>query len=62
MVYITPVDVEEGLMARLKDGRWVAILKGTKVNEDLFDPAWLDLAREWKKIREFAEKKKDVAL
>ena len=42
--YLMPKDCEEGLLVRLKDGRWASLSNGKKVQSDLLDPKFVELA------------------
>lgn len=42
--YLMPKDCEEGLLVRLKDGRWASLGNGKKAQADLLDPQFIELA------------------
>ena len=42
--YLTPKDCEEGLLVRLKDGKWASLSNGKKVQADILDPKFVELA------------------
>ena len=41
---LTPKDCEEGLLVRLKDGSWRSLFNNKKVQADLLDPKFVELA------------------
>jgi hypothetical protein len=42
--YLTPKDCEEGLLVKMKDGQWASLSNGKKVQADLLDPKFIELA------------------
>ena len=42
--YLMPKDCGEGLLVRLKDGRWASLSNGKKIQVDLLDPKFVELA------------------
>ncbi len=42
--YLTPKNCEEGLLVRLKDGSWRSLFNNKKVQADLLDPKFVELA------------------
>ena len=44
MRYITPRGCEKGLFIKLKDGHWATLSNGKKVQSDLLDPKFVELA------------------
>ena len=44
MRYITPRGCEKGLFIKLKDCHWASLSNGKKVQTDLLDPKFVELA------------------
>jgi hypothetical protein len=44
MRYITPRGCEKGLFIKLKDGHWASLSNGKKVQTDLLEPKFMELA------------------
>ncbi len=44
MRYITPHGCEKGLLVRLKDSRWATLSTGKKIQTDVLDPKFVELA------------------
>jgi len=44
MIYLKPVNCENGLFVKLKDGQWVVLRNGYKVQADSLDPNFVDYA------------------
>jgi hypothetical protein len=42
--YLMLKDCEDGLLVRLKDGCWATLSNGKKVQSDLLDPKFVELA------------------
>jgi hypothetical protein len=42
--YLTPKNCEEGLLVRLKEGSWRSLFNNKKVQADLLDPKFVELA------------------
>ena len=42
--YLMSKDCEEGLLVRLKDGHWASLSNGKKVQTDLLEPKFMELA------------------
>ena len=42
--YLMPKNCEEGLLVRLKDGSWRSLFNNKKVQTDLLDPKFIELA------------------
>ena len=44
MIDLTPKNCEKGLLVRLKDGSWRSLFNNKKVEADLLDPKFVELA------------------
>jgi hypothetical protein len=42
--YLMLKDCEKGLLVKMKDGQWASLSNGKKVQSDLLDPKFVELA------------------